>query len=350
MRVNMREEGDVDARDDVRDAEEDGAHGLSDEMEDGEEGFMAFNLDQERKEGYFDDDGNYVEYAEEKDETDLWMDKDGKVDERLASGAIKRSTAALEEEEGAQEMSARDVAEMQIEIAGYLHAGETVLGALKRLSRKPDGNKRGGSGGDGRGAKVKQGTTAMTVEEKRAFDRLTELSSALMGNGEYEVYTFRKEAFERAAALFAPVTTSAVDETGADDMFADSDDEEDTKPHTEEPSATKRAVVEEEPNRVSSSVVDFHSMSIKQLKAYVEAHGGNVKGSIAEKSELIDRARACQSNRNHIPEGYTWNLEKGTYYSEASDLCFNPTTNLFTDDTKFWYYDQSQGGFVEWTG
>ena len=85
---------------------------------------MAFNLDEERRDGYFDDDGNYVEYAERRT-ADLWLD-DSKVDERFASGAIRRSTAALEEEEDAKAMSEGEVAVMQREIAGYLNPGDGV--------------------------------------------------------------------------------------------------------------------------------------------------------------------------------------------------------------------------------
>lgn len=328
LAANMREAGDVDARERVEDAEIEGKD---------DESLMAFNLDKERQEGYFDDDGNYVEYAEEKDETDLWLDKDAKVDERLASGAIKRSTAALEEEEDAQAMTERDVAEMQREIAGYLKPGETVLGALKRLGGKTSG-KKGGPPSKSASSKPEK---PMSAEDKRAFDRLTELSSALMGNGEYEVYTFQKEAFERAAKIFAPAT-ALVDDAGAKDMFADSDDEEDAK--APEPPA-KKAKTDED----STCKVDFSGFSVKQLKTYITTHGGTIRGAITEKSELLALAKQCSPAV--VPEGYeNWSAEKGMYYSAAADLYFDATTNLFTDGTQHWYYDQAQGGFVEWSG
>lgn len=328
LAANMREAGDVDARERVEDAEIEGKD---------DESLMAFNLDKERQEGYFDDDGNYVEYAEEKDETDLWLDKDAKVDERLASGAIKRSTAALEEEEDAQAMTERDVAEMQREIAGYLKPGETVLGALKRLGGKASGKK---SGPPNKSTSSKP-EKPMSAEDKKAFDRLTELSSALMGNGEYEVYTFQKEAFERAAKIFAPAT-ALVDDAGAKDMFADSDDEEDTE-------ATKPPAKKAKTDEGSTCKVDFSGLSVKQLKTYITTHGGTIRGTITEKSELIALAEQC--NPAVVPEGYeNWSAEKGMYYSAAADLYFDSTTNLFTDGTQHWYYDQAQGGFVEWSG
>jgi CD2 antigen cytoplasmic tail-binding protein 2 len=330
----VRDVDDVDARDDVKDAEE--ALVGDDEVKESE--FMAFNLDKERQEGYFDDDGNYVEYAEERDEADLWLEKDAKVDERLASGAIKRSTAALEEEEGATSMSEREVAVVQREIAGYLNPGETVLGALKRLggNTKKNGGRRDSN--QGKPAKV------MTDEEKKVFDKLTELSSALMGQGEYEVYTFRKEAFERAANMYAP--TTALTEASTKDMFADSDDDEKAS-HEPSPPVVKKAKVEPKVDYPPpSSELDFALMSVKNIKAYIQAHGGSIAGNIAEKSELISRATMCKPVV--VPEGYAWSADDGMYYCQASDLFYDHNRRLFTDKHKYWTYDQEKG-FVEWT-
>ena len=325
MAAGVRERDDVNARSGVEDAEE-----IMDGDQDNDGGFTSFNLDKERQEGYFDDDGNYVEYAEEEDETSLWLDKDAKVDERLASGAIRRSTAAFEEEENAKAMTEREVAMMQREIASYLKPGETVLGALKRLG----GSTKKGGGGPPKQQKV------MTDEDKKIFDKLTELSSALMGQGEYEVYTFQKEAFERAANLFAP-STAPPENAGGKDMFADSEDEEDAPP-------AKRVRVEEEAT-TSSSTIDFTAMGVKALKAYIQAHGGKIDGNITEKSELIALAKGRAPPI--VPEGYAWNADHSLYYCEASDLFFDHSRNLFTDAQRsaWWIYDQNNG-FVEWSG
>lgn len=327
--AGVRERDDVNARSGVEDAEE-----VMDGEQDNDGGFTSFNLDKERQEGYFDDDGNYVEYAEEEDETSLWLDKDAKVDERLASGAIRRSTAAFEEEENAKEMTEREVAMMQREIASYLKPGETVLRALKRLG----GNTKKGAREPPKQQKV------MTDEERKMFDKLTELSSALMGQGEYEVYTFQKEAFERAANLFAP-STAPSGNAGGKDMFADSEDEEEA-PAPAPPA--KRARIEEETTK-SSSAVDFTAMGVKALKTYIQAHGGKIDGSITEKSELVALAKGCV--QAIVPEGYAWNADHGLYYSEASDLFFDHFRNLFTDAQRsaWWIYDQNNG-FIEWNG
>ena len=333
--AGVRSTDDRETRAGVEDAEE------NMEKNDEEEGFTSFNLDKERQEGYFDDEGNYVEYAEEEDETTLWLDKDAKVDERLESGKIRRSTAVLEEEEGARAMSESDIATMQREIASYLNQGETVLGALKRLggNTKKDGGRGGG--------RVKQ-NKVMSDEEKKVFDTLTELSSALMGQGEYEVYTFQKEAFERAAKLYAP-TTAPTEDAGAKDMFADSDEDDDALAPEPAPPAKKSKMHEETATpQTSYGDVDFASWSVKNLKTYVESHGGSTNGSMTEKSELVARAKAC--TKAVVPEGYSWNMEQGLYYCEASDLFFDHSRNLFTDlqRSKWWIYDQAKG-FVEWS-
>lgn len=328
MAANMRDADDVDARESVEQAEE----AVTGDVSDDGEKFEPFNLEQERKEGYFDDDGNYVEYAEEKDETDLWLEKDAKVDERFATGAIKRSTAILEEEENAQAMSSREIADMQRDIAAYLKPGETVLGALKRLGGGKTDNRKG------RGAPQKP-PKVMSGEEKKAFDTLTELSSALMSNGEYEVYTFQKEAFERAAALYAPPVIT--NDAGTKDMFADSDDDEvDVSAPAIEPKSKKAKV--EEPAKASG--IDFSSMNVSKLKCYIKSHGGSVEGNIAEKRELVERAQACAPAP--VPEGYVYDAENDMYFCEASNLWYSHVKRLFTDRFKWWYYDTAKG-FVE---
>jgi len=340
MLANMRDARDVDARESVDEAEERKST-RADEEDDGDddEKFEPFNLERERTEGYFDEDGNYVEYAEERDETEAWLDKDAKVDERFATGAIKRSTALLEEEELARGMNAREIAEVQRAIAGYLNAGETVLGALKRLGGASDVKKSRSVG--------QKTSKVMSVEEKKAFDALTELSSALMSNGEYEVYTFQKEAFERAAALNAPLP-KATNDGGGKDMFADSDDE-DARPATTSKTTrpAKKVKAEEAPKSSLTLSVDFASMSVGKLKQYIKSHGGSVEGNISEKLELVERAQACAPA--FVPEGYVYDTDKDMYYCAASNMWFHHSTRLFTTDGhKWWSYDADKG-FVECT-
>ena len=179
------------------------------------------------------------------------------------------------------------------------------------------------------------------------MDKLTELSSALMGQGEYEVYTFRKEAFERAARLYAPTPSVVEDANDGQDMFADTDDEaEEPAPAAKKVKTTGAPKRDEAPTK--STALDFSAMSVKALKAYIVAHGGAVDGHIAEKSELVSLARSRP--QVIVPEGYVWSVERSMYYSEASDLCYEPAKNLFTDGADAWWTYDEQRGFVEWRG
>ena len=159
---------------------------------DEETAFEPFNLEREKREGYFDDDGNYVRNeSDADDEKDAWLD-DVHADARLSTAGDKlavRKDSVIE----AEETTDVDVANIKRELCTYLEAGETVLDALKRLG--------GASAGRGNGA-TKSSTSSrktessMDAQSKIAFEKVTELSSALMSNGEYDVYDSRKETFE----------------------------------------------------------------------------------------------------------------------------------------------------------
>ena len=159
--------------------------------------FEPFNLERERREGYFDDDGNYVRNeSDAEDEKDAWLD-DVHADARLSTAGDKLAVRKDSDNEG-EETTDADVANIKRELCAYLEPGETVLDALKRLG--------GASAGRGNGATKSSTSTrktesSMDAQSKIAFEKVTELSSALMSNGEYDVYDSRKETFERAAKV-----------------------------------------------------------------------------------------------------------------------------------------------------
>lgn len=154
--------------------------------------FEPFNLERERREGYFDDDGNYVRNeSDAEDEKDAWLD-DVHADARLSTAGDKLAVRKDSDNEG-EETTDADVANIKRELCAYLEPGETVLDALKRLG--------GASAGRGNGATKSSTSTrktesSMDAQSKIAFEKVTELSSALMSNGEYDVYDSRKETFE----------------------------------------------------------------------------------------------------------------------------------------------------------
>ncbi|KAF3435014.1 hypothetical protein FNV43_RR22101 [Rhamnella rubrinervis] len=136
-----------------------------------------FNLDKEREEGYFDADGNFVEYVNEKEIKDAWLDS---VD--IAPKYAEKASAVVKDDDDVQELSSKDVAKMKRRIADVLEPGETVLQALRRLKGTSNSRKE-----------------KMSAETKLVFDQLTEDAMKLMENGEYNVYHESQEVFDREA-------------------------------------------------------------------------------------------------------------------------------------------------------
>ena len=227
----------------------------------------------------------------------------------------------------------------------------------------------------------------ITPENQHAFGKITELSSSLMSNGEYDVYNLEKESFERAARLFAPATVGVGGGGGDmfaedDDMFAaDSDDEkkdagggggeDKNNPKNVENAAKKvkfsAPSADTTTTTTSTSSPDFNSMGIKDLKQYITSRGGDPSGAV-EKAELVSRAAALQHKsssttpstashhhdhqpqQHNVPEGYVLaDAASGMYYSAASGMWYSADNGGFTDGQgHWWYFDGSTQQFVEW--
>ena len=158
--------------------------------------------------------------------------------------------------------------------------------------------------------------------------KITELSSALMSNGEYDVYNLEKESFERAAKLFAPVEAVVVAPGGgagdmfADDMFGDDGDGDGDgdgggnvngngaegrngassgggvgvtfKESSEGTAAPLPAATADVATAAAAAAVaaaastaqpsaplpDFNAMGIKALKLYITSNGGDTAGAL----------------------------------------------------------------------
>nr|KJB79662.1 hypothetical protein B456_013G061400 [Gossypium raimondii] len=139
-----------------------------------------FNLSKEREEGYFDADGNFVEYVADKEIKDAWLDS-VEVDIKY-TGKTSVTTKGEDNEVAAQDLSTQDVGIIKRRIANVLEPGETVLQALRRL--KGASNKR---------------KEKMSAETQLVFDQLTEDAIKLMENGDYNVYHEKQEVFQREA-------------------------------------------------------------------------------------------------------------------------------------------------------
>lgn len=234
--------------DDVRDAEED--CDVTEQMS-WDMGFPIepFNLRRERELGYFDADGNYIEYRLDKlEKGDAWLDNlkdDVDVDEALAQRLLNRveevSPPALDED---------SIVAYKKRIINLLLPGESISDALRRLGRRrnrdegyphrarrhkrpqaaalaPPGHKtdqeQGQSGAgppQGEGARrpsqalnEENGARSSTIgstphstpsissalpEDNRiAFDKLTEYADLLLSHGHYDIYNIKKELLEK---------------------------------------------------------------------------------------------------------------------------------------------------------
>ncbi|KAG8368679.1 hypothetical protein BUALT_Bualt15G0070800 [Buddleja alternifolia] len=135
-----------------------------------------FNLDKEREDGYFDENGNYVEFVNRNQIKDAWLDS---VD--FEPKYAKKTSVPTRNDDKPSDLSTEELAVINRRIADVLEPGETVLRALRRLKGSTDKKQK------------------MSSETKQLFDQLTEDAMKLMENGDYNVYDEKQESFKREA-------------------------------------------------------------------------------------------------------------------------------------------------------
>ncbi|KAJ6427590.1 PROTEIN LIN1 [Salix viminalis] len=140
-----------------------------------------FNLEKEKEEGYFDAEGNFVEYIIQNEIKDAWLDSI-QVDPRYTGKNSMVGINEHDDKDDVPELSSKEIGAMKKRIANLLEPGETVLQALRRLK--------------GRSNKSKE---KMSTETQLLFDQLTEDASKLLNHGEYNVYYDKQEVFRREA-------------------------------------------------------------------------------------------------------------------------------------------------------
>ncbi|KAL4859915.1 CD2 antigen cytoplasmic tail-binding protein 2 [Chlorella vulgaris] len=172
-----------------------------------------FHLKREREEGYFDEDGNYVEYKAQEVE-DAWADglANVEVDEewlkRVMGGRHRGGGATAVDVSGADEepqadMTAAEVSSLKHRIVDMLLPAENVLQALRRLARV---RQPVGSGATAPATPAADPLTrhpwalgaeqAMPPVVRQRFQELTSLSNALMDQGVYSVHSMSREQLE----------------------------------------------------------------------------------------------------------------------------------------------------------
>ncbi|TYZ64705.1 hypothetical protein PybrP1_011058 [[Pythium] brassicae (nom. inval.)] len=158
-------------------------------------GVTAFNMEDEKDDGHFDSDGNFVWRRDERRvQEDAWLD--GVSDDQIGAARQAKDRREFWDEQSASDTLTTEHANAML--ASLLLPRETVLKALQRL-----GSKRSKS----RGAKRKlvngDAPSAQTAEEKAQFEQVTEAADFLMRQGEVDVYSQIREEFVDEDELLA---------------------------------------------------------------------------------------------------------------------------------------------------
>ncbi|GLC52767.1 hypothetical protein PLESTB_000665900 [Pleodorina starrii] len=229
--------------------------------------FEPFNLKQEREEGYFDEDGNYVlrkQGGEEgDDEKDAWLtSEEAKVVSDEVRRKIEAQRALAEEAARRGPLTERQIAQRKADMAAMMRPGETVTRALKRLGGgAAPGAAAGGSAAAGLPhramgkrerarllaqqqqqqqqadpAAASASGSGADADAREQFTRMTELADELLGEGELEIYSANQEELLRSARMWLPqlaappppkaaaaAAHAAAGDDDDDDMFSDKD-------------------------------------------------------------------------------------------------------------------------------
>ncbi|GMF38300.1 unnamed protein product [Phytophthora fragariaefolia] len=159
-------------------------------------GMTAFNMEEEKDEGHFDADGNFVWDDEAKRvQEEAWLD--GVSEQQMGAAQHAKSRREFRDAQAEETLT---VEAANKTLATLLKPRESVLQALKRLGSKRRERVRTGS-------KRKQAQMeeqpAQTLEEKKQFEKVTEAADFLMRSGEVDVYSQIKEEFVPEEELLA---------------------------------------------------------------------------------------------------------------------------------------------------
>lgn len=175
----------------------------------------AFNMTSEMDEGRFDDAGNFIRKATEKDAVhDSWLEGVSRKDMKRAKEAREKRDAELREKMKEDDMV--PTSEILAELIRCLEKGETVLESLARLGtaskKKKQTNKNSwrqkkkaaaGTTGtdemdiDPRNNKGKDHEDPAETRRKEIVERITGAADKLLTRGQNEIYEDTREALIR---------------------------------------------------------------------------------------------------------------------------------------------------------
>ncbi|KAJ4953442.1 hypothetical protein NE237_030274 [Protea cynaroides] len=302
-----------------------------------------FNLNHEREEGYFDADGNFVEYVHEKETKDAWLDS-VEVDTKFAY----KFSEITNNEEDTNDLSTEDIGKIKRRIADLLESEETVLQALRRLK---------GTCNDRKGR--------MSGDIKLMFDQLTDDAMNLLGNGDYNVYHEKKEVFEREAEGYERLARAREgtsissgngisDSITGKDMFSDGLDSEGAISQLPEMASGATNLNLSTAQVSSSNAADSFDMFEEDEENGSSNLSADVNG-LGSGSAPEPLSQPASGSLNQDPESgglqsdYMYDESSGYYYSSSLGYYYDPTSGLYCCATSgIWYsFDEQTGTYNE---
>ncbi|CAK9164294.1 unnamed protein product [Ilex paraguariensis] len=258
-----------------------------------------FNLTKEREEGYFDADGNYVEYLNDNDIKDAWLDNVD-VDTKFA----ERSSTVTNDEDGTPDLSSEQIGKMKRRIADVLEPGETVLQALRRLKGTTNSRKE-----------------KMSPETKLLFDQLTEDAMKLMEN----------EGYERLAQARGQGTSTSAGQENLDYTVS-----QDFVPNGKD----------------TESVSSVTAVGPSNLNVSTDASNDDALDMFAEDDENATANPSFDGSAfpgGNLQNDYVYDESSGYYYSSSLGYYYDPSSGLYCCAASGqWYsYNEETGAYDE---
>ncbi|KAK9000711.1 hypothetical protein V6N11_081200 [Hibiscus sabdariffa] len=298
-----------------------------------------FNLNKEREEGYFDAEGNFVEYVADKQIKDAWLDSI-EADVKY-TGKASVTTNGEDNEVAAQDLSTQDIGKIKKRIADVLEPGETVLQALRRLKGTSNSRKE-----------------KMSAETKRVFDQLTEDAIKLMENGDFDVYHEKQEVFQREAEGYEKLALAKGKSLSADAGLANPHPNlgSDILADANYPGVTSSVLSDSAVGTSNSNITTAEASSNAADSYDMFADDGddeNIKPS-SEPNSIADIQSSSEavnifSETGDVHNDYVYDESSGYYYSSSLGYYYDPSTGLFCSAASGqWYsFNEASGTYDE---
>ncbi|XP_057496849.1 uncharacterized protein LOC130781625 [Actinidia eriantha] len=292
-----------------------------------------FNLEREREEGYFDEQGNYVEYVDENEIKDAWLDS-VEVDPKLA----EKGFTVTNNEDDTLDLSSQEIGKIKRRIADVLEPGETVLKALRRLKGTSNNKKK-----------------KMSAETKLLFDQLTEDAMKLLENGDYNVYDEKQEVFEREAEGYERLARAKGEGTSMDAGWGKSNSTVTNDPVSNrmDLGGTSSLNTAVGPSNLDVSTELLPSSGDDTFDMFAEDDENATANATSDGSNLVsgpNHDRVGQpSESGGLQNDYVYDESSGYYYSSSSGYYYDPSSGLYCCATSGqWYsYNEATGSYDE---